>query len=338
MDAARYRRLRDLVHAAADVATASRRAFLEGRAPDDPSLVTEALAELAAADVDTTGVAPPGRPAVAPGLAVGDTVDRYRLVAELGRGGMGVVFEAVPLEGGPAVALKAMHPALAADDASRTRFLREAAVGFAVESPHVVRVHGTGEATVAGAHVPYLVMERVVGRTLREALDADGPLPQARLLEVARQAARALAAVHAAGVVHRDLKPENLLWTDEGTLRLLDLGVVRLDGEARLTREGQFVGSLRYASPEQCAGRDVGPTSDLYALGVVLFELATGHPPFQGPGALATIRQHLETPPPRLLDRAPSLAPAFAAIVDRLLEKDPAARFPSAEALERALG
>jgi serine/threonine-protein kinase len=175
-----------------------------------------------------------------------------------------------------------------------------------------------------------LVMEYVEGRTLRGL----GPAPEPLLRDIARQCAAGLAAIHDAGIVHRDLKPENIVLTADGRVRIMDLGIAKVhDASVMLTRTGQFLGSLPYAAPEQCDGREVGPAADLYALGVVLHELATGQNPFRGETPAAILRAKLvRVPAP-----AATLSPAFRAVLATLLDLDPAKRFGSARALLEAL-
>jgi serine/threonine-protein kinase len=195
-----------------------------------------------------------------------------------------------------------------------------------VDHPNVVR---TLEFASVGEH-DLLVMEYAEGRTLRELAARDEEF----LRDVARQAAEGLAAIHAAGIVHRDLKPENILVTRDGVVRIMDLGVAKAgDASVALTHTGQFLGSLQYAAPEQCAGRAIGPMADLYALGVVLYELAAGENPFRAQTPGASFRAQLDLVPPPLA----LVSPFLAAVVATLLEKDPERRFPSARVLATAL-
>jgi serine/threonine-protein kinase len=175
-------------------------------------------------------------------------------------------------------------------------------------------------------------MEYVEGRTLREM--AGEHVGEERLRDLARQAAEGLAAIHAAGIVHRDLKPENILVDRDGALRIMDLGIAKPgDASVALTRPGQFLGSLPYAAPEQCAGGEAGPAADLYALGVVLFELATGGNPFRADTPSECLRAQIALVPPPVAGVTPFLADVIAT----LLAKDPARRFPSARVLATAL-
>jgi len=265
--------------------------------------------------------------ALAPGAAL---KNRYQIEAVLGRGAMGVVYRARDTELDREVAIKVL-PFAGLDHESRARLQHEARAAAALNHPHIVSVYDAGEE--AGA--PFIVMELVAGASLRGA----GPLSLAEVAAIGRQLCEALEHAHAHDVVHRDLKPENVLLArgpDGPVAKLADLGVA-VTGHTRITTEGAIVGTAAYLAPEQALGREVDGRSDLYALGVVLYELVTGRLPFTGDDALVVISQHLHAPvtPPRAF-RA-DLPPALEAIILRLLAKDPAQRFPSARAAAEAL-
>lgn len=339
MDPARYQRVRALLHAAAEKAPGDRDAFLEREAGGDLALAAEVRSLLLAEEVATRHVVPADVLAGLPvPLSAGTVLGAWRIEREIGRGGMGVVYEAVAEAGGERVALKVILPHLLALPAARERFLREARLGLAVEHENLVRTRALSEANVGDVRFHFLVMDLVRGRTLRALLAEEGPVPEALWREIARQAARGLEALHEAGVVHRDLKPENLLLSDDRRLRIMDLGIakVALAGTA-LTSEGQFIGSLKYAAPEQAAGRDVGPAADLYSLGVVLHEIAAGTPPFEATDPVALLRAHADAGPTPLSQRAPAYSDFASDVVATLLAKEPADRFPSAKALRAAL-
>ena len=275
-------------------------------------------------------------------LAVGDRLGPYVVVAELGRGGMGVVFEATDERSGRAVALKVL-PALDPVDASRRkRFAREAGALSAIRHENVAGLLDAGETE---RHV-YLAMEIVRGKTLRE-----WPLSQPSLRDrvaVARDVARGLVCAHAQGVVHRDLKPDNVMVDDAGVVKILDFGLAKLveDGARpdvtghsmwTLTRPGQVVGTPAYMSPEQASGRPVDARSDLFSLGTLLYEMLTGVRPFHGQSAWDVLRAVAREPAPPLETRAPDASPALVRLVARCLEKAPEARHPTASDLVRDL-
>jgi tetratricopeptide (TPR) repeat protein len=264
----------------------------------------------------------------------------YLVESPLGSGGMGsvwrarVVQAAAGLAPGTPVALKVIHRQILSRHGAVMRFLREAELGRRVRHPNVVGAIDAGSADVDGSQQLYLVMELVEGRTLRMLLDELGAVPEPLVREIAVQVADGLAAIHAAGIVHRDLKPENLLLTPDHKVRIMDLGIARLVEESfQLTQTGEFVGSLYFAAPEHLRGGRVGPPSDLYSLGVTLYELVTGTNPFAFPDPGRVVGAHLNDVPPRADEGRPDVSPFLAEILATLLAKEPAARFPDAHTL-----
>jgi len=257
-----------------------------------------------------------------------ESIGPYTVQREIGSGGMGTVY--LVQRDGERFALKVVHEQFAATPQLLERFHREVAAGSAVDHPNVVRTLDHGQHD--GRH--FMVMEYVEGRTLGELLDALIRVPEALVREIARQSAEGLAAIHASGIVHRDIKPDNILITDANEIRIMDLGVAKLmDATVQLTATGQFAGSALYASPEQFQGAGVGPAADLYSLGVVLYELASGKNPFRADELVAVIRNHL-TLKPEPLDRVNGEVSGFlAAVVAQLLQKDAANRFGAATEL-----
>jgi tetratricopeptide (TPR) repeat protein len=265
------------------------------------------------------------------GMAPGTVLRRrYRLESEIGRGGMGVVYRATDLELMREVAVKVV-PETASSDA-RQRLLREARAAAALNHPHIVSVHDVGEEQ----GVPFFVMELVRGPSLVKAL----PLELPRIVEIACQICAALDHAHANGIVHRDLKPDNVLLSaagQQGRVKLADLGLALPGYGARISRTGLIIGTAAYIAPEQALGQAVDGRTDLYALGVLLYELTTDRLPFTGDDPLTVVSQHVHAPvvPPRVL--RPNLPPALEAVIMRLLEKSPGGRFATAGETAAAL-
>jgi tRNA A-37 threonylcarbamoyl transferase component Bud32/membrane protein YdbS with pleckstrin-like domain len=252
---------------------------------------------------------------------------RYRLTAPLGEGGMATVYRARDLRLNREVAVKILRDELTHDAGFLHRFEREAQTVAGLAHPNIVPVYDVGEE--GGSH--YIVMEYVRGRTLKEMIDAGGPLPEDRAVQVLRQVLDALAHAHATGLIHRDVKPHNILLAPDGTARLADFGIAHL-ADGSTTRTAAILGSAHYLSPEQSRGEEATVQSDIYACGVVLFEMLAGHPPFDGPNALAIAHLHLHETPPRLPVRG-----QLQSTVSRALAKDPSQRFPDASAFSDAL-
>ncbi|MHC4940718.1 MAG: protein kinase domain-containing protein [Planctomycetota bacterium] len=268
---------------------------------------------------------------------IGAQVGPYTVQSELGTGGMGSVFLATG-EDGARVALKIVHPHLIATPGFFKRFLREAELGKQVRHENVVRTLDVDATIVDDKQVNYMVLEYVEGRSLRDLLHDLGSVPESLLREIALQMAAGVEAIHSENVVHRDLKPENVLITDDHRIRIMDLGVAKLqEASVALTKEGQFAGSFLYAAPEQFTDDEVGTAADLYSVGVMLYELATGSNPFKHDDPARVINAHLSTKPPPATERAPDLSPFFAEVIATLLEKDVADRFASSSELREVL-
>ncbi|HEX5137464.1 MAG TPA: protein kinase [Planctomycetota bacterium] len=273
----------------------------------------------------------------------GKTLGIYRLGGELGRGGMGTVYRAETTAEGPAgdagttVALKVFRKELVEDERAFARCKLEAEIGKEIRHGNLVRTYGIGSADVDGSPCHFMVMELIEGKTLKGLLAELGPLPEPLLLEIADQVLAALDAIHQRGVVHRDIKPENIVITPDQRVLLMDLGVARRESGQERTRVGEFVGSLAYAPPEQFSGKDVGRRSDLYALGVTLYELATGKSPFpqKDIGSLVGAKLEAEIPPPRSVHEG--LDPFWDQVIATCVRRDKAERFASAAALRAVL-
>lgn len=270
-------------------------------------------------------------------IAVGDVVDRrYRVERIIGSGGMGVVVEAVHIELRERVAMKLLHPQIVRSSRLRERFLREARAVASVKSPHIVRMRDVG---IDEHDAPYMVMDLLAGVDLATLLAERGPLPVEDAVLVVLQACDALAVAHDAGIVHRDIKPANLFLEQATggatTLKLLDFGVSKhSDDDATLTQSGDLVGSPAYMSPEQLrSSRDVDARTDIWSLGVVLYELVAGRRPFAASSKADLYTVVLQQTPAPLPDVPPRLASA----ISRCLEKDPEQRFASVNELAAQL-
>ena len=231
------------------------------------------------------------------------------------------------------VAIKVLHPHLAGDDGFRTRFRREAVAAAKLAHPHIVTTYDTGR----DGDFAYIVMELVEGTTLARLLKSQGPLPVARAVDVAVQVADALACAHSHGVVHRDVKPANILLREDGHVKVADFGIAKAGNGGDLTRTGVVMGTAKYLSPEQVSGSPADAGSDIYALGIVLYEMISGVPPFIGDTDLSTAVARLTAAPGSLRDRRPDVPRSLEAVVLRALARDPAARFKSAEELRAGL-
>ncbi|HJV03846.1 MAG TPA: protein kinase [Actinomycetota bacterium] len=253
--------------------------------------------------------------------------DRYELLRSLGGGGMSEVYLARDRLLGREVAVKVIRPELATDEKSVARFRREARAAAALSHPGIVAIHDVG--VHAGA--PFIVMERVEGRTLTEILREDGRVSPDRVAEIGAEVARALSAAHAAGIIHRDVKPGNVMITPSGRAKVLDFGIAHATRWTPLTEARVVHGTAEYMAPEQIRGEGADPRSDQYALGAVLYELLAGQPPFHDETPLAIAYHHLEDTPPPIQSSRPDVPPGLAAVIARAMAKDRGHRYRSAE-------
>jgi eukaryotic-like serine/threonine-protein kinase len=254
---------------------------------------------------------------------------RYELEQLVGSGGMSSVYCALDRLLERKVALKILHPHYGDDEEYVERFRREARAVAQLSHPNIVTVIDRGE----DDGQQYIVFEYIDGESLKQLVDRNGPLPARRAIELTLQVADALAFAHQAGLVHRDVKPQNVLVTEDGEAKVTDFGIARsLDVEHGVTQTGTVLGTSNYLSPEQARGQAITPATDVYSLGVVLFELLTGEVPFPGENFVAVAMKHINEPPPSLLERRPDIPVRLVHAVERALAKDPAARFQSMEA------
>src|SRR5712692_4668907 len=261
----------------------------------------------------------------------GTRIDHYEIMCLLGHGGMNRVYLAEDVLNRQKVVLKFPNDDLIGSVAVFERYKREAEIGSRLDHPHVQRLLNTGEKR--SEH--YLVMEYIQGRSLREVIEEHAPdlLPQAEAIRLTMQICDALAYCHEHGVFHRDIKPENIMIQDDGSIKIIDFGVALLEGARRVTWRGLSgtVGTPDYMAPEQLQGERGTASSDIYAVGVMLYEMLCGHTPFEGENVFAIINQHVSQDPPSILEFNPALSPALATVVMRAIRRDPGKRYASIE-------
>ena len=264
---------------------------------------------------------------------------RYRLDAEIGRGGMSTVYRAFDTVLERPVAIKLMHREIATDSDQLERFRREARSVAQLNHPHVVTVIDAGEEPPNADEPdeltgrPYIVLEFVDGETLKHVIRREGQLEIPQAIAYAIEIARALGAAHERQIVHRDVKPHNILISAEGGAKITDFGIARTLTEEGLTMEGRVLGTTDYVSPEQALGQPVTGQSDLYSLGVVLFEMLTGDVPFHGSSPVAVAMKHVREDVPDVQALRPEVSAAGAAAVDRAVSKDLRRRYPDAPSM-----
>ena len=271
---------------------------------------------------------------------------KYRIDEKIDEGGMGCVYRATHVLMEKVVAVKVLHPALAADDKIVARFTREAKAASRISHPHAINVTDFGESDNG---VVYLVMEYLRGRTLKDVIRSGGPMTLQRAVEIVRQVAGALEAAHTEGVVHRDLKSDNIM-LEEATggdwAKVLDFGIAKIQQTERsihetdpgLTAPNLIIGTPQYMSPEQCSqASDIDARSDIYSFGVIIYEMLAGHVPFTGDSPTAIMMKHIQEPPPSILEERKDLTPEVGRVIARALAKRPEDRFQKTSELAGAL-
>ncbi|MGO9642795.1 MAG: serine/threonine-protein kinase [Candidatus Acidiferrales bacterium] len=257
----------------------------------------------------------------------GDTLDHYRIESVVARSGMASIFRATDLRDGRAVAIKVPHPEMEGDSVLYERFRREEQIGKELNHPGVMKVYGDDDRGQV-----YMVMEWVEGRLLRKILIENKKLPPDRAIRITLGICHALDYIHTHGVVHRDLKPENIMVDSDDNIKLIDFGIAGSVRARRLTfaKLSQAMGTPDYISPEQVKGKRGDGRSDIYALGVMLYEMLTGEVPFQGPNAFAIMNERLLNSPKPPREVNPEISPQLQEVIYRAIERDPKYRYSTA--------
>lgn len=263
-------------------------------------------------------------------IRIGDLIDnRYRIVSLLGEGGMGTVYEAVDIITKRNVALKFLKATVARDKVNLARFEIEAKATATLNHPNIVRVVSVGKYE----NLPYMVNELVVGQNLEDELRIRGRFTFLEAIDIIEQLANAISLAHKNGVIHRDIKPSNIYITKEGLVKLGDFGIARYADSKRVTSNTNIVGSAHYLAPEVCKGEEASPRSDIYALGINLFELITGHVPFDGDSNVAIAVKQIKEKFPSPRKYVKNTPKALEAIIKKCCRKNPRDRYDTVEAL-----
>jgi serine/threonine-protein kinase len=259
----------------------------------------------------------------------GQELDHYRIASAVADSGMASIYRAIDIRDGRQVAIKIPHLALEQDPVRADRFRREEQIGTTLDHPNVMKIYADDHRSGI-----YMVMEWCEGRLLRQIITEEGKLPPERAIKITLGILRALDYIHNHGVVHRDLKPENIMVDDQDNIKLIDFGIASIEGAKRLTYTGytQALGTPDYIAPEQVKGKRGDARSDLYAVGIMLYEMLSGKTPFSGPSPLAVMNDRLinHPLPPRVAE--PSITPQLQEVLYRAIEREPKNRYPSAHA------
>lgn len=328
----RRQRIQELFLEAVGRPPSARAAFLDLKCRNDPQLRAEveellrtsAGEEITPQNPDLIASPPTAGSRSSHSIPAGTRIAHYDIVGELGGGGMGVVYEARDSRLGRSVALKFLPPLISHDADVRARFEQEARAASVLDHPNICTIHEIGEGQQGQL---YISMALYRGETLKERLES-GRLPTEQAVEIATQIGRGLDRAHQAGIVHRDVKPANVMLTEDGQVKILDFGLAKLD-EVQLTRSGLTLGTVAYMSPEQARGERVDARTDVWSLGVVLYEMLTGRPPFQGEYSQAVIYSLLNTDPEPIEKVNPEVSGRLAKVVGRCLQKDADKRYAS---------
>ncbi len=253
----------------------------------------------------------------------GKTISHYKILEKLGQGGMGIVYKAQDTKLDRFVALKFLPPHLDADDEQKSRFIQEAKAASAIDHPNIASVYEISETD--DGHI-FIVMAYYEGETLKKKIEG-GPLPIERALDIAIQVSQGLAKAHEHGIVHRDLKPHNVLVTTDGIAKIIDFGLAKLMGGTQLTRTGTTLGTVAYMSPEQARGDELDPTTDIWSLGIITYEMLTGQLPFRGEFETAMMYSIVNEEPPQISSLRSDVPMEFESIVEKTLKKDRRQRY-----------
>src|SRR5262245_9795959 len=346
----RWRQVDRILQEALECEPAERGAFLDEACGGDDELRREVESLLGFHGRAETFIEAPPAVMAAAALAekesrVGQTIGHYEIIREIGRGGMGKVYLARDTQLGRQVALKLLLPRFTEDEQRVRRLRQEARVASALNHPNIIVIYEIGEVKTAAGALHYIATEFIEGRTLG-ALIRSGEMKLGEALEVAIQVASALSAAHAAGIVHRDIKPENIMLRPDGYVKVLDFGLAKLSEHLATdaarsdkveTDPGTVLGTVSYMSPEQARGLETDARSDIFSLGVVLYEMITGRRPFEGETTADVMASLLGKEPKPLAEAASSAPGGLQRLVDRMLAKDCAGRFQTAEELRRAI-
>src|SRR5262249_2839186 len=270
------------------------------------------------------------------GMELEVLADRYELQDPIGRGGMATIYRAIDLRMGRTVAVKILREVYSTDPKFVTRFQREAKAASALQHPNIVQVYDYGQSD--GNY--FIVMEYIEGTDLRRYLRSRGTLPVDRAVMIAHEIALGLGAAHRRQIVHRDVKPQNILVGRDGSIKLTDFGIASVYkdiNDERLTTTGMTLGTVQYYAPEQAQGEIVNPAADVYALGIVMYEMLTGRTPFDGDTPVAVAMQHIQDIPTPPSQCNPNIPPALEGIIMRCLEKIPEMRYRDGNSLARAI-
>lgn len=259
--------------------------------------------------------------------------NRYEILEKVGEGGMAVVYRAVDQVLKRNVAIKVLKQTFTGDQEFVINFVNEAQSAASLNHPNVVNIFDVCEEEIDGQLIHYIVMEYTEGRTLKEMIDERAPFPDAQIVDIAMQIALALRAAHGNHIIHRDIKPQNIMINRDGEVKVTDFGIAKISTSSTITYTSSILGTVHYISPEQAKGKFIEESSDIYSLGVVMYEMATGKVPFDGENAVAIAIQHIQHDAPDVKDFNPNLSEGLQYIIKKALSKDTADRYQNADAL-----